>query len=292
MQSPRPLSPSWTGLKPGRSQKKLHNNSNLQILDNVIQNVTTQAFRIFGRAILRNGLGVGGGSSSSSSSDGGARVSVVLPTYPPDDTDYEDDEATQAASNVELSVASSTNLPSVNTTPPILYTVSYHTIPSHLILPEYVQETFLFLPQISSVYKRDNYISYINHGSGRNSFFIIKAHWSLVPEYCLGHYIFFSFLENIFKWVVSRKINLEFLFCSSHLPTMNPTQSPKGTWGWWEKRLLKMKINKVPNQLRNLLMIYQILKMMPKETSDWSKEDSVLVVQEVVPETSFSISSG
>lgn len=116
--------------------------------------MTTQAFRIFGRAILRNGLGVGGGSSSSSSSsDGGARVSVVLPTYPPDDSDYEDDEATEAASNVELSVASSTNLPSVNTTPPILYTVSYHKIPSHLILPEYVQE-FVFATNLVCIQTR------------------------------------------------------------------------------------------------------------------------------------------
>lgn len=56
------------------------------MLDNVIQNVTSIAFRTFGRAILQSG-GLGGNSGSS---EGGQRVSVVLPTFPPDD--YEEDE--------------------------------------------------------------------------------------------------------------------------------------------------------------------------------------------------------
>ncbi|XP_045480385.1 uncharacterized protein LOC123684918 isoform X1 [Harmonia axyridis] len=55
-----------------------------QILDNVIQNVTSQAFRIFGRAILQNG-GLGGGAG------GTQKVNVVLPTFPPDE-DYDEDE--------------------------------------------------------------------------------------------------------------------------------------------------------------------------------------------------------
>ncbi|ERL94490.1 hypothetical protein D910_11767 [Dendroctonus ponderosae] len=61
-----------------------------QVLDNVIQNVTSTAFRVFGRAILRSG-GLGGGSGASGG-DSGQRVNVVLPTFPPDE-DYEDDEA-------------------------------------------------------------------------------------------------------------------------------------------------------------------------------------------------------
>ncbi|XP_072386197.1 uncharacterized protein [Diabrotica undecimpunctata] len=61
-----------------------------QILDNVIQNVTSTAFRVFGRAILQGG-GLGGGRGG-----GGANsVNVVLPTFPPDEDDYDDDEDTE-----------------------------------------------------------------------------------------------------------------------------------------------------------------------------------------------------
>lgn len=60
------------------------------MLDNVIQNVTSIAFRTFGRAILSNG-GLGGGGSSGG---GEQRVSVVLPTFPPDD--YDEDEDTDS----------------------------------------------------------------------------------------------------------------------------------------------------------------------------------------------------
>ncbi|CAH1159912.1 unnamed protein product [Phaedon cochleariae] len=63
-----------------------------QILDNVIQNVTSTAFRVFGRAILQNG-GLGGGRSGGG---GGGKVSVVLPTFPPDEDDEDYDEETEA----------------------------------------------------------------------------------------------------------------------------------------------------------------------------------------------------
>lgn len=53
--------------------------------------MTSIAFRTFGRAILSNG-GLGGGSGSSGG--GGQRVSVVLPTFPPDD--YDEDEDTDS----------------------------------------------------------------------------------------------------------------------------------------------------------------------------------------------------
>ncbi|VEN60266.1 unnamed protein product [Callosobruchus maculatus] len=66
-----------------------------QVLDNVIQNVTSTAFRVFGRAILQSG-GLGG--SSNSGGNGGQKVSVVLPTFPPDEYDDEEEqESTTAA---------------------------------------------------------------------------------------------------------------------------------------------------------------------------------------------------
>ncbi|KAL3265269.1 hypothetical protein HHI36_009481 [Cryptolaemus montrouzieri] len=70
-----------------------------QILDNVIQNVTSQAFRIFGRAILQNG-GLGGGAAG-----GTQRVNVVLPTFPPDD-DYDDEEEDTSEEAVNLAARS------------------------------------------------------------------------------------------------------------------------------------------------------------------------------------------
>ncbi|KAJ3631476.1 hypothetical protein MTP99_012603 [Tenebrio molitor] len=81
-----------------------------QVLDNVIQNVTSTAFRVFGRAILRNGLGGGGGSSSGG---GASRVNVVLPTYPPDeDEDYDDEDDVSSPGsddNVDLRVFESSS---------------------------------------------------------------------------------------------------------------------------------------------------------------------------------------
>lgn len=65
-----------------------------QILDNVIQNVTSTAFRIFGRAILQSG-GLGGGNRGSGG--GSQSVNVVLPTFPPDE-DYDEDEETSETS--------------------------------------------------------------------------------------------------------------------------------------------------------------------------------------------------
>ncbi|KAJ8915918.1 hypothetical protein NQ315_015533 [Exocentrus adspersus] len=70
-----------------------------QVLDNVIQNVTSTAFRVFGSAILRGG-GLGGGSGG-----GGQRVNVVLPTYPPDEEDEEDEDD----SNDDISDSTSTD---------------------------------------------------------------------------------------------------------------------------------------------------------------------------------------
>ncbi|XP_028128932.2 uncharacterized protein LOC114325161 isoform X2 [Diabrotica virgifera virgifera] len=61
-----------------------------QILDNVIQNVTSTAFRVFGRAILQGG-GLGGGRGG----DAANSVNVVLPTFPPDEDDYEDEDETE-----------------------------------------------------------------------------------------------------------------------------------------------------------------------------------------------------
>ncbi|CAH1124539.1 unnamed protein product [Ceutorhynchus assimilis] len=75
-----------------------------QVLDNVIQNVTSTAFRVFGRAILRSG-GLGGNSGSTSGDSGGQRVNVVLPTFPPDE-DYEDeDEDASTTTTVTSNIA-------------------------------------------------------------------------------------------------------------------------------------------------------------------------------------------
>lgn len=48
----------------------------------MVQNVTSQIFSVVGRVILRNGLGGGSGGVDIRSS-----VSVVLPTFPPDEED-------------------------------------------------------------------------------------------------------------------------------------------------------------------------------------------------------------
>ncbi|XP_074041357.1 uncharacterized protein isoform X1 [Leptinotarsa decemlineata] len=71
-----------------------------QVLDNVIQNVTSTAFRVFGRAILQGG-GLGG---SGGGGGGGQKVSVVLPTFPPDDDDedYEDEDDAESSSSASL----------------------------------------------------------------------------------------------------------------------------------------------------------------------------------------------
>ncbi|XP_071055980.1 uncharacterized protein [Onthophagus taurus] len=57
-----------------------------QIIDNVVQNVTSQLFSVVGRVVLRSGLGGGLGGGG-----GESMVSVVLPTFPPDD----DEESTE-----------------------------------------------------------------------------------------------------------------------------------------------------------------------------------------------------
>lgn len=105
------------------------NNSKLatiQVLDNVIQNVTSTAFRVFGRLILQNG-GLGGGNAGGG---GGQRVNVVLPTFPPDDEDYDEEEEDTETSSA-ASVASTTtgvnglSLSSTNTPSTPLYTVRF-----------------------------------------------------------------------------------------------------------------------------------------------------------------------
>lgn len=114
--------------------------------------MTSTAFRVFGRAILRNGLGGGGGSSSGG---GASRVNVVLPTYPPDeDEDYDDEDDVSSPGsddNVDLrvfessSTAASTQIGEtvVNTTS-TLYTVRFTkkelSSKAHQILLEYVQD--------------------------------------------------------------------------------------------------------------------------------------------------------
>lgn len=60
----------------------------------MIQNVTSQAFSIIGRAVLQSG-GLGGGGAGG----GESRVSVVLPSF---DDDDEDDDATTVATNANL----------------------------------------------------------------------------------------------------------------------------------------------------------------------------------------------
>lgn len=76
-----------------------------QVIDNVIQSVTSQLFRVVGRAILQNG-GLGGGGSSTNST--GSRVSVVLPTFPPDDDDddFDDDDDVKDEENIDPRVLS------------------------------------------------------------------------------------------------------------------------------------------------------------------------------------------
>ncbi|RZC32608.1 DNA-directed RNA polymerase I subunit rpa1, partial [Asbolus verrucosus] len=90
-----------------------------QVLDNVIQNVTSTAFRVFGRVLLRNGLG---GSRGTSGGGGASRVNVVLPTYPPDeDDDYDDEDEEQtspgADDNVDLRISQSTTASSLTVSP-------------------------------------------------------------------------------------------------------------------------------------------------------------------------------
>lgn len=85
-----------------------------QVIDNVIQNVTSTAFRVIGRVVLQSGaLGIGGGGGGGGgSSSGGSRVSVVLPTFGPDDDDYDDEEE---ESNNLVASSSTTESPASET---------------------------------------------------------------------------------------------------------------------------------------------------------------------------------
>ncbi|KRT86129.1 hypothetical protein AMK59_2017 [Oryctes borbonicus] len=88
-----------------------------QVIDNVVQNITSQIFSVVGRVILRNGLGGSGGGGGSVES----RVSVVLPTFPPDDDDYDDEEDTDNTTSGGLDVrivnSKTTTTPSSNEIP-------------------------------------------------------------------------------------------------------------------------------------------------------------------------------
>lgn len=126
--------------------------------------MTSQAFRIFGRAILRNGLGGGNGGGGGG---GGQKVNVVLPTFPPDEEDYDEDSdasSTEAkpgsdedvdlrssskSSTSASSTSETTTTSTVVNTTSTLYTVRFH--PKNIailltgtirILPEYQQDIF------------------------------------------------------------------------------------------------------------------------------------------------------
>lgn len=101
--------------------------ANDQVLDNVIQNVTSTAFRIFGRLILQNG-GLGGGNSGGGGG-GGQRVNVVLPTFPPDDDeDYDEDDDQESSSVASVTNgANGLSLPTSTNAPSTLFTVRIHS---------------------------------------------------------------------------------------------------------------------------------------------------------------------
>nr|CAD7256204.1 unnamed protein product [Timema shepardi] len=89
-----------------------------QIVDRKIQMITRFLFRVIGRLVLRGGIlgggGGGGGTSSSSSSGGGGgtrKISITLPTYPPDADSDEDEEDTEetVATNTDASLSPEEN---------------------------------------------------------------------------------------------------------------------------------------------------------------------------------------
>lgn len=84
-----------------------------QVIDNVIQNVTSQVFRVVGGALLRSG-GLGGGGSGGSGGGGGGRVSVVLPTFPPDEDEDDDDDDDAEEININNLISNSTTEASAN----------------------------------------------------------------------------------------------------------------------------------------------------------------------------------
>ncbi|KAK5643211.1 hypothetical protein RI129_007056 [Pyrocoelia pectoralis] len=86
-----------------------------QVIDNVIQNVTSQVFRVVGGALLRSG-GLGGGGSGGSGGGGGGRVSVVLPTFPPDEDEDDDDDADEEI-NISNRISNSTTGESASVNP-------------------------------------------------------------------------------------------------------------------------------------------------------------------------------
>ncbi|XP_025830840.1 uncharacterized protein LOC108744843 isoform X1 [Agrilus planipennis] len=71
-----------------------------QVIDLVIQNLTSTIFRVVGGALLRSG-GLGGGGEGRSS------VNVVLPTFPPDE-DYDDDDEDEEDNKIDSDKSSNT----------------------------------------------------------------------------------------------------------------------------------------------------------------------------------------
>lgn len=83
-------------------------------MDNLIQEVTRQVFRVVGRTVLSQGLGGGGGNGDSNGS-GRGRVSVSLPTFPPDEDDEEEEEDDTSNSSTSSSTTSTLSKTPVNT---------------------------------------------------------------------------------------------------------------------------------------------------------------------------------
>ncbi|KAF6200402.1 hypothetical protein GE061_006705 [Apolygus lucorum] len=83
-----------------------------RIIDNKIQQLTRIIFRIVGRLVLNGGGGGGGGGGNSD--DDERRISITLPTYPPDELEDEDedeestDSASEATSDSESTASTTT----------------------------------------------------------------------------------------------------------------------------------------------------------------------------------------
>ncbi|CAH1388916.1 unnamed protein product [Nezara viridula] len=82
-----------------------------QIIDRKIQMLTRIIFRIVGRLVLQGGGGGGGGGGD----DDDRKISITLPTYPPDQLDDEDEDEDATATPVDGSTDPTTNADSENT---------------------------------------------------------------------------------------------------------------------------------------------------------------------------------
>ncbi|XP_066903161.1 uncharacterized protein [Halyomorpha halys] len=81
-----------------------------QIIDRKIQMLTRIIFRIVGRLVLQGGGGGGGGGGD----DDDRKISIVLPTYPPDQLEDEDEDEDATATPVADSTDPTTNADSEN----------------------------------------------------------------------------------------------------------------------------------------------------------------------------------